>query len=395
MGALNGIRVLDLGLLVQAPQAALSLSDMGAEVIKVELPGLGDQARWVTAVVGGNVSGFWTGCNRGKRSITLDLRKNEGKEIFLKLVETADVVITNFKPGTLEEWGIGYDVMSVRNPRVILASGSAYGPVGPNAHLEGADLLGQSAGGLISTTGVDGGTVTPVGATICDHMASQNLTVGILAALYARVSNGRGQKVEVSLLGSAIWAQASEITSYLLTGDVPGRANGGHPIINALYGIVATADGALAIFGVPVPARRPFCEAIGRPTLFDDPRWATPFLTAENRHALFAELAPIFAVRKTAEWVEVLRAGGTRCAPVNDYAAIANDPQTYENGYLVKTVNESGQQVTVIGTPVRLSETPNQPATTAPELGQHTEEVLLELGYDWDQIAAFRESAAI
>jgi CoA:oxalate CoA-transferase len=395
MGALTGIRVLDLGLLVQAPQAALSLSDMGAEVIKVELPGLGDQARWVTNVVGGTVSGFWTGCNRGKRSITVDLRKPEGKEVFLKLADTADVVITNFKPGTLEDWGIGYDVLSARNPRVIVASGSAYGPVGPTSHLEGADLVGQAAGGLISTTGADGDPVTPFGVTICDHMASQNLTIGILAALFARNSTGRGQRVEVSLVGSAIWAQTSELTSYFLTGDVPGRSNNGHPLIHALYGLLPTADGVLAIFGVPMPARQPFCETIGQPSLFEDPRWATPFLTPENRRALFETLRPIFASRNTADWVAALRAGGTRCAPVNDYAALANDPQVYENGYLVKTVDESGKPITIVGTPIKLSDTPNQPNTTAPELGQHTEEILLELGYDWDQIETLRTSASI
>ena len=174
MGALDGIRVIDLGLLVQAPQAALLLSDLGADVIKVELPGIGDQSRWVPAEDGGFVSGHWVGCNRGKRSVTIDLRTPLGKDTFLRLADTADVLVSNFKPGTLDDWGLGYEVVAARNPRVIYATGSTYGPIGADATLEGADLAGQSAGGLISTTGVDGGPVTPVGATIADHMSSSS-----------------------------------------------------------------------------------------------------------------------------------------------------------------------------------------------------------------------------
>ena len=233
-GALDGIRVVEAGLLVQGPQAAATLGAWGAEVVKVELPGFGDQARWLPVEPGDGRSAFFTACNRGKRSVTLDLRTAGGAEAFLRLAEAADVVITNFKAGTMESWGLGYDQVAARNPRVVYAAGSTFGQEGPDAGREGADLSGQSAGGLISTTGRDGGEPTPMGATVADHTAAQNLVAGILAALFARERSGRGQKVETSLLGGQIWAQASEMTHYLLTGRVAGRANRGNPMVPGL-----------------------------------------------------------------------------------------------------------------------------------------------------------------
>jgi crotonobetainyl-CoA:carnitine CoA-transferase CaiB-like acyl-CoA transferase len=395
MGALSGIRVLDLGVLVQAPQAALLLGDMGATVIKVELPGIGDQSRWIPATFGHAESGYWIGCNRGKQSVTIDLRKPEGRDVFLRLADTADVVVSNFKPGTLDEWGLGYEILAARNPRVIYATGATFGAIGPNAHREGADLAGQAAGGLISTTGVDGGPMTPMGATIADHMSSQHLASGILAALFARVTTGRGQRVEVSLVGGAIWAQASEFSAYLASGKIPGRSNGGHPLINGTYGIVATADGHIAVVGVVAAARPAFAKLIGNEAFFDDPRFISPLMSEENKIALLAALAPIFATKPTDVWVDELRAIGARCAPVRDYAAIVADPEMYENGYLVKVQDPERGEFTVVGSPLRMSDTPMVPSVRAPELGEHTEEILLGLGLDWDELAALREVGAI
>ncbi|HSS10654.1 MAG TPA: CoA transferase, partial [Acidimicrobiales bacterium] len=227
MGALDGIRVIEAGLLVQGPQAAATLGAWGADVVKVELPGFGDQSRWLPLTPTDPRSAYFIACNRGKRSVTLDLRSEMGQEAFLRLVEQADVVITNFKPGTMEGWGFGYEEVAVRNPRIIYAAGSTFGAAGPDASREGADLSGQAAGGLISTTGVDGGDPTPIAATIADHIASQNLVAGILAALFARERTGCGQHIETSLVGGQIWAQASEYTAHLLSGQTLGRANRG------------------------------------------------------------------------------------------------------------------------------------------------------------------------
>lgn len=181
MGALDGIKVLEAGLLVQGPQAAAMLSDWGADVVKIELPGFGDQSRWIPAGPGDGRAPFFIACNRGKRSITIDLRRPEGRDVFLRLVEQADVFISNFKSGTLDEWGLSYDEVAARNPRIIYAAATSFGTVGADAGKEGADLSGQAAGGLISTTGSSGEPVTPVAVTITDHIGCLNLVGGITA----------------------------------------------------------------------------------------------------------------------------------------------------------------------------------------------------------------------
>jgi len=394
-GALAGLRVLDLGLLVQGPQAAQLLGDLGADVIKVELPGLGDQARWIRIAVDDARSAFFIGCNRGKRSVTLDLRVPAGREVFLQLVDTADVVISNFLPGTLDGWGLGYDVLAMRNPRLVFGAGSAFGPAGPDASRRGADLAGQAEGGLISTTGSDPSTATPVGVVIADHIGSQNLANGILAALLARERTGRGQKVEVSLLGGQLFAQASELTYQFLIGRPPGRSDGGHFMIPMLYGIVPTKDGQLALVGIPTDTRADFFERIGRPELAQDERFMALGFLPDVKHALFETLAETFRERTTAEWAEVLREGGHRYAVVRGYDAIEQDEGAFANGYLQRVEHPEWGAVTMVGCPIRLSDTPASPGALAPELGQHTEEVLLELGLDWDAIAALREAKAI
>ncbi|HVM67875.1 MAG TPA: CoA transferase [Acidimicrobiales bacterium] len=389
MGALDGVRVVDAGVLVQAPQAAALLGQFGAEVIKVEFPGLGDHSRWLPVRIGDTRSAFFAGNNRGKRSITVNLNAPEGREVFLRLVERADVLLTNFSPGRLEAWGLGPEVLSARNPRLVHGIGSAYGALGPEAHLPGADLGGQARGGLIASTGVDGGDPTPVGAAIADHISSQHLAAGVLAALLARERTGHGQRVEVSLLGGQVWAQATEITAFLMTGEDAGRPNFSHPLVAGIYGIFPTSDGWVAVIGVTPPYKHAFFEAVGRADLIA--RFGGPApLTAADKAEVFAELGHAFRRRTTAEWCKVLDALDVRYAPVQGYAEVAADPQVWANGYLVAT--EDGP---AIGMPVRFSATPADTGTAAPELGQHTEEVLLEHGYSWDDIAVLRDAGAI
>ena len=395
MGALDGIRVLDLGLLIQGPQAAAMLGDMGADVVKIELPGFGDQSRWIPASMTDRRGPFFHSVNRGKRSVTVDLRTPLGREILLRLAETADVVISNFKPGTMDDWGLSYDDVAARNPRVVYATGSAFGPVGPDALREGADIAGQAAGGLISTTGRDGETPSPVGVTIADHIASQNMVAGILAALFTRERTGRGQRVDVSLVGGQIWAQAAEFTSVFLTGQQPERSNHGHGLIPMIYGILQTADGWIAMVGVPIPLKPAFFRAIGREDLLEVPRFQAPIFPPGDRQALFAELTPTFRSKTTAEWMEILRAAGQRFAPVRDYLAVAGDEQNWVNGYFTEVEHPEWGTTRVVGTPIRMSETPLEPGEYAPELGQHTEEVLLEAGFAWEDLEGFRNAKAI
>jgi CoA:oxalate CoA-transferase len=394
MGPLDGIRVLDLGLLVQAPQAGALFSDMGADVIKVELPNLGDQARWIGISPADRRAPYFIGVNRGKRSLTCDLRKPEGREVFWKLIDTADVMLSNFKPGTLDAWGIGYEAVSARNPRLIYAAGSAFGPNGAEAEREGADLAGQAMGGLISTTGRVGGPPTPVGVTIADHIASQNMSCGVLAALFARERTGRGQRIEVSLLGGQVWAQASELSGYMF-GGVSGRSNRGHPLLHAVYGIFPTSDGNIAMVGIPPPLRVAFYNAIGRPDILEVPRFSAMFLDPADKQDLFDILETVFVTKTTAEWCTILKAAGQRFAPVNTYAEVVNDPQVLENGYIIEIDHPEWGRMKSIGTPISMSDTPLVPGEVAPEVGQDTEVLLLELGYEWDDIEKLKAAGAI
>ena len=392
MGALDGVKVLEAGLLVQGPQAAATLSDWGADVVKVELPGFGDQSRWLPVEAGDHRSAYFIACNRGKRSVTIDLRTPPGRDVFLRLSETADVVITNFKPGTMEAWGLGFEDVAAVNRGIIYAAGSTFGPAGPDAQREGSDLSGQAAGGIISTTGVDGGEPTPIGATIADHVASQNLVCGILAALIARARTGRGQRVDTSLVGGQIWAQASEYTAFLLTERVPRRANRGNSMIPGLYGMFTTADGWIAIVGVLGPARAAFYQQIGAPELAD--RFAQPLYSEADKAELFPLIDRALSAKPTNEWCRLLTQAGIRHAAVRDYSGVVIDPGVWDNGYLARVAGPSGE-VTVVGSPVRFSDTPARPGVTAPELGQNTEEVLLEVGFSWEDIARLSSEGAI
>ena len=393
-GPLDGIRVLEAGLLIQGPQAAALLADMGADVIKIELPGLGDQGRYIHVGPDDQRSAVYTACNRAKRSVALDLRHPRGAEIFKRLATDADVFVSNFKPGTLETWGIGYDDLAKLNPGIICAEGSTFGPVGPDAEREGADLAGQAASGLISTIGRDQDRPSPVGIFIADHIASLNLAAGILAALHARARIGRGQRVESSLLGGQIWAQATEFTHLMLTGEPAKRANGGHSLIKGVYGVFETADGWIAIPGVPPHARDAFFIALDRPDLTLDDR-LQGVAVHDAFDWLMDQLVTAFKAQPTEHWCRVLREAGVRYAPVRDHRQALDDPGAWDNGYFAEVDHAEGGSVQVVGTPIRMSETPLTPGATAPELGAHTEEVLRQVGIGDDELAVLRDRNTI
>jgi crotonobetainyl-CoA:carnitine CoA-transferase CaiB-like acyl-CoA transferase len=371
------------------------MQEWGADVVKIELPGFGDQSRWLPISRSDRRAAFFTAYNRGKRSMTIDLRAPKGGEVFFRLVEGADVVITNFKPGTMEEWGLGYADAAARNPRIIYAMGSSFGPEGPDAAREGADLSAQAAGGLISTTGGKGADPSAIGATIADHIAGQNLLSGILAALYARERTGRGQLVETSLLGGQIWAQAGEYTKYLLTGEISGPSGRSHPMIPGIYGVFPTADGWIAIVGTAGPARDLFYETIGRPDLIE--RFHSLLYFEDAKAELWPILDEVFATKPTAEWCELLGAAGLRFAPVQDHGDVAADPGVRANQYItaLEDIETPGTRTEVVRAPVRFSDGVPPARPRPPELGEHTEEVLLQAGYSWDDIASLSAEGAI
>ncbi len=393
-GALDGMTVLDLSILVQGPQAAAMLHDMGADVVKVELPVAGDLGRWIVVSPEDHRSGLFEACNRGKRSVTLDLRQEGGKTALRKLVETADVLIHNFVPGTMEEWGLSYEELATINPHLIYASGSSFGPLGPDAPREGADTIGQSWGGLMSTTGTDDGDPTPLGVLIADHTGCQNLATGVLGALVHRERTGEGQRVEVSLFGGMIWAQASELNHALLSGENLGPANRGHPMIKALLRMIPTSDGWIQMVGVPSQLWPGFARAIDRPDLIDDQRFTTQLLKPDDLAFLCDLVDEIFPTRTTAEWCERLAAEQQRFAPVRDHLEVIADEGAVANGYFIDVEHPEYGPIRTIGSPIRMSATPTVPGVVAPELGQHTEEVLLEAGFTWEQIAELQEQGA-
>lgn len=393
-GPLAGIKVIDIGILVQGPQAAALLCDMGAEVIKVELPGVGDQARYIVIGQGDFRSAYYNACNRGKRGLTLNLNHPDGVAILQRLIEDADVLISNFSTGTLDAWGLSYEALSEINPVLIWAAGNTFGPHGDDRERKGADLAAQCAGGLVTTTGRDGDPPSPVGVTIADHIGSLNMVCGILAALHARESSGRGQKVEVSLLGGQIWAQAAEYTHYLMTGDVPGRSNFGHPLIRGLYRIYETKDGWFGLIGVPPNSIDELLIGVDRAYMLVDERMAT-LGTEEGSAWLLGELELAFAARTTDEWCELLEGTQIRYAPVRDYDGAAADPNVWDNRYLTSGIDDQGEVQKVVGSPIHMSANPLEPGLRAPALGENTDEILIELGYTQAAITEFRERNVI
>ena len=273
--------------------------------------------------------------------------------------------------------------------------GSSFGAEGPDAAREGADLSAQAAGGLISTTGGNGNDPSPIGATVADHIAGQNLLAGVLAALYARERTGRGQLIETSLLGGQVWAQAGEFTRYLMSGQVSGPSGRSHPMIPGIYGVFPTADGWIAIVGVAGAARDLFYRTIGRPDLID--RFNHLLYFEDDKAELWPILDRVFATKSTAQWCQLLGAAGLRFAPVRTHAEVVEDPGVHANGYIapVEDSSAAGTEVRIVRSPVRFSEPIGAARAHVPELGQHTEEVLLEAGYSWDEIAALAAEGAI
>jgi crotonobetainyl-CoA:carnitine CoA-transferase CaiB-like acyl-CoA transferase len=393
---LEGIRVLDLTVFQQGTYSTAMLADLGADVIKIEGPDSPDLGRWSMAVRAQTpLNAYFHAHNRSKRGIVLDLKHERGRAAFYRLVELADVFVSNLRRPALERLGLGYAALSQINPKLVYGRASGYGPNGPDADLGSMDILGLARSGMMNRIGEpDGPPKPPAGVAIADHVGAMSLAFGLMVALFHRERTGEGQEVDASLLGGQICIQSFNITDYLWSKDVRGRAGRGR---NPTWNVYAGSDGHWFAIGMNRQHYwAPFCAAIGRPEWTDDPRYATLSARLENSDALCGALDALFATRPAAAWVSAFSAADLLATPVNDYAGVAADPQSTANGYITEV--EQGQglpPVQMVGLPVSFSKTPGRVRSLAPEFGQHTEEVLLEAGFDWEEVAALRSVGAI
>lgn len=390
-GPLDGVRVLDLTWVLAGPFASMVLCDLGADVIKVERRPIGDVARATGPFVNGESCYFFS-INRGKRSITLDLKSERGRELFLRLVEKVDVVMENFTPGTMEALGLGYNVLKERNPRVIYAATSGFGQTGPERLRPALDVVVQGMGGIMSITGEPGGRPVRPGASLGDITGGLFTVIGVLAALHERERSGLGQMVDVSMLDCQIAVLENAFVRYFATGEVPKPLGTRHPLATPFQAF-PTKDGYIVLalsWGVESQWELLLVK-IGREDLIDDPRFDSP--QARNEH--HAELEPILSEalqrKTTAEWVREFDSIGVPCGPLNDIAQSAAQPQVKAREMLIPVRHPKIGEMPLPNTPVKLSRTPGGIKGPSPELGQHTVEVLSELlGLSESQIEELR-----
>ncbi len=388
-GALDGIKIVDFSQEVLGPYGTALLADMGATVYKVERREGEFGRRGGPAYV--------TALNRGKRSLTLDLKQPRAREIVYRLVAKSDVVVSNWLPGVMDRLGFGYEALQRVKPDIIYAFGTTFGSDGPWRMKPGRDTLGQAAGGLMAYTGLPDHYPLPAGAIIADSSTAMTLAAGILAALVHRQRTGEGQKVEVSLYGTIICMQPWEISTKAFNPQLPlRRAGRNHSFaLRGVWGSFRTQDGYLCIAGCFDEQWPALCKVLGIEAHQNDPLIATAELRGQNEEALWKIMEPAFAKRSTKEWLAVLEAHEFLVAPVQTYDDILNDEQAAINGYIRTIDHPDLGRKKIVGHPIKMSKTPPQFPGPAPEIGQHTEEILQGLGYSWDDIAALRDGQVI
>lgn len=373
---LEGIIVLDLTQVLFGPFATMLLADMGAEVIKIERPEVGDIARGNGPIVRG-ISTYFLSLNRGKKSIVLDLRTEKGEEVFMRLVDKADIIIENFTPGTMEKLGISYDSVKKRNPRIIYVAGSGFGQYGPYAHKPAFDVVVQAMGGIMSITGEEGGAPIRPGVSYGDIAAGLFLCIATLAALNERHNSGKGQYVDVSMLDCQIAVQENAFVRYLNTGEIPRALGTRHPVTTPFQAF-QTKDGyvAIALMGGVKDQWPLFCAIIDRVDIMDDPRFSDGWSRTQNYKDLLPILELAMKEKNTLEWVEELEKVGIACGPVNNIAEVANDPQIAARDMIIDVDHAEAGTFKVVNTPFKFSRTPCQVKGASPDLGQNTEEIL-------------------
>lgn len=402
-GAIAGLRVLDLSRILAGPICTMVLGDHGADVIKVEPPG-GDETRtWGPPFVGAEGGGpgykgesaYYLFGNRNKRSIVLDLRTEAGQEIIRRLAGQTDVIVENFKPGTMTRWGLDYEtVLRPLNPRLIYCNVSAFGPEGPRSNLLGYDVLAQAMGGMMSITGGPDAGPTRVGVAIADLTTGMLAVQAILLALASRDRTGAGQRVDVSLLESIVSLLTHLASNYLVGGIEPRRYGNSHPSI-VPYQLFQCADREIYIAVGNDKQFQRLCHVMERPDLALDPRFAANADRVANRDALTAELSSELRRRPVLEWTERFWPKGVPAAPIQTLPEVFSDPQVLHRDMVISVPHPTAGQVRMTGIPIKLTQTPGAVRRPPPLLGEHTAEVLSEVGYDPATVAALEASGII
>jgi len=393
-GPLAGVTVLDLTRVLSGPYCTMFLGDMGARVIKVEHPGRGDDTRaWGPPFVKGE-SAYFLGTNRNKESVTLDFKEPRGRRVFERLVDRADILVENFRPGTMARAGLGYDALASRWPRLIYTSISGFGQTGPRRHQPGYDAVIQAEGGLMSITGAADGPPFRLGVAIADMVAGLLAAQGILLALLARDRTGRGQHVDISMLDGVVSLLTYHASMHLVAKTVSQRVGNGHATI-APYDTFAAADGDFFLAVGNDEQFKRFCAAAGLPDLVDDPRFATNPARVEHREALAVRLEPVLRTRPRAEWIPMLTESGVPCGDVRAVAETLADKQLLARQMIESVEHATIGVMKVLGVPIKLSDTPGSVRTAPPTLGQHTTAVLSELGLDASEIDDLRHAKVI
>ncbi|MBX8582788.1 CoA transferase [Pseudomonas cichorii] len=406
MGALSHIRVLDLSRVLAGPWAGQILADLGADVIKVERPGNGDDTRswgppFLKDPAGENTSeaAYYLSANRNKQSVTIDFTRPEGQKLVKELAARSDIVIENFKVGGLAAYGLDYEALKAINPRLIYCSITGFGQSGPYARRAGYDFMIQGLGGLMSLTGrpegEEGAGPVKVGVALTDILTGLYSTSAMLAALAHRDQSGIGQHIDMALLDVQVACLANQAMNYLTTGNAPRRLGNAHPNI-VPYQDFPTADGDFILTVGNDSQFRKFAEVAGQAQWADDPRFQTNKLRVTHRAELIPLIRQVTVFRTTAQWVEALEVAGVPCGPINDLAQVFSDPQVQARGLAIEMPHALGGSVAQVASPIRLSETPVEYRRAPPLLGEHTQEVLQNiLGLKAEEVLVLREAGVL